>query len=570
MNPTSILMKDPMTSLMATLRTAGVAIALLSTGQAWAQPSLTVSSGTTAVQDMNASLSRGFSMSQAVGSHWSVDLDLLSARATRDRGVVMHQASTQTLGAGVRYLAFGAESHAIRPWAGAGLSWQTSALRADEEDAAGSAYHLWDDGLLYGTPQPVPMPDIERPSPLSRDNVFETTLERSSGMAMPLRAGVDVQLTRRLHATLAVTAIPGAGANWRTAQAGLGFQLGRGKTYLKTLFPKDFLALGEDADGDGVKDVKDLCGGTEPGAIVDKNGCAVDSDADGVPDHRDLEPNSPDMLVNEHGQTISLAEWKALYAPAKGDPSTFAQDSAVVISELTAAQMAQMLETVGNTAAQTEQKMLHDLREKVYNPGVTYRVQYGAYLTAFAPSTDMYGSDRVEAVAGEEGLTVHVGKEHERLSAARAALATAKSQSHSDAFVTAYHNGVRISLEEAAALESIRQESVQKVAETFHVAVITYHVQLGRYTDGVPVEVLNAFLNMGHIEQRLAEDGTHRYLTAGVAAEETARQHLLSARNDGFEDAFLVAEIDGQKVSVAQARAASAQPQADHTLTAAK
>ena len=140
MNPTSILMKDPMTSLIATIRTAGVVVALLLTGTAWAQPSLSVSSGTTAVQDMNASLSRGFSMSQPVGSHWSLDLDLLSARATRDRGVVMHQASTQTLGAGVRYMAFGAESHAIRPWAGAGISWQTSALRADEQDAAAVSY----------------------------------------------------------------------------------------------------------------------------------------------------------------------------------------------------------------------------------------------------------------------------------------------------------------------------------------------------------------------------------------------------------------------------------------------
>jgi hypothetical protein len=182
----------------------------------------------------------------------------------------------------------------------------------------------------------------------------------------------------------------------------------------------------------------------------------------------------------------------------------------------------------------------------------------------------MYGSDRVGAVPGEEGLTVHVGKKHERLIGARSALATAKSQGHSDAFVTAYRDGVRISLEEAAALESIRKESVQEVAETFHVAVIKYHVQLGRYTDGVPVEVLNAFLNMGHIEQRLGEDGTHRYLTEGVAAEETARQHLLSARNGGFEDAFLVAEIDGKNVSVAQARMASAQAQADHTLTASK
>ena len=58
---------------------------------------------------------------------------------------------------------------------------------------------------------------------------------------------------------------------------------------------------------------------------------------------------------------------------------------------------------------------------------------------------------------------------------------------------------------------------------------------------------------MGQIEQRLEADGTHRYLTAGVAAEETARQHLKSAIASGFSDAFLVAEIDGRQTSIAGA-----------------
>ena len=98
---------------------------------------------------------------------------------------------------------------------------------------------------------------------------------------------------------------------------GIGFQLGRGKTYLKTLLPEEFLALGDDADGDGVKDTKDLCGGTEPGAWVDKNGCAIDTDADGVPDYRDAEIHSPDLLVNTDGISISLEEWNAMFAQKK-------------------------------------------------------------------------------------------------------------------------------------------------------------------------------------------------------------------------------------------------------------
>ena len=97
---------------------------------------------------------------------------------------------------------------------------------------------------------------------------------------------------------------------------------------------------------------------------------------------------------------------------------------------------------------------------------------------------------------------------------------------------------------------------------------VRFHVQLGRFSAGVPVEVLNAFLAMGQVEQRQESDGTHRYLTAGVGAEETARQHLASAQTQGFADAFLVAEIDGKQVSVAEARAALTE--LDDALTAAK
>ena len=551
-NPTSIVMKE-LNTLHRLTRLATAALLLGSAAPSLAQQSLQMASGVTHTQDMNATLSRSFALTQPVGNLISVDLDYLQAQAFQDEGVAMDKRFMSSMGVGVRYTPFSAETHAIRPWAGAGLSWQTTTHSRDALAAGGEAYHLWDDGLLYEMEQPDPMIDDKRPDALQRDNVYETMLDRTSHVAVPLRVGVDLQLTRRLHASLAVTTLPGAERTWTTAQAGIGFQLGKGKTYLKTLLPDEFLALGDDADGDGVKDTKDLCGGTEIGAIVDKYGCAIDTDADGVPDHRDLELNSPDLLVNEDGVSISLAEWKALYAPEKGDPTTFAQDSAVVVSELTAAQMAQMLLSVGNTAEKAEQDMLRDLREKVYNPEISYRIQYGAYLDAFAPSLETYGVANVEAVTGEHGLTLHVGKAHERLTEARAALAAAKAANH-DAFVTAYHNGVRITLEEAAALEAMRQDAVADAETAYRTAEVKFHVQLGRYSAGVPVQVLNAFLNMGQIEQRLEADGTHRYLTAGVAAEETARQHLASAIASGFSDAFLVAEIDGRQASITEAR----------------
>ncbi len=48
-----------------------------------------------------------------------------------------------------------------------------------------------------------------------------------------------------------------------------------------------------DSDHDGVPDYKDKCPNTPKGVPVDKEGCPLDSDGDGVPDYRDVCPNTP-------------------------------------------------------------------------------------------------------------------------------------------------------------------------------------------------------------------------------------------------------------------------------------
>lgn len=48
-----------------------------------------------------------------------------------------------------------------------------------------------------------------------------------------------------------------------------------------------------DSDGDGVVDGVDLCANTPAGISVDRVGCALDSDRDAVPDYLDLCPSTP-------------------------------------------------------------------------------------------------------------------------------------------------------------------------------------------------------------------------------------------------------------------------------------
>jgi outer membrane protein OmpA-like peptidoglycan-associated protein len=57
-----------------------------------------------------------------------------------------------------------------------------------------------------------------------------------------------------------------------------------------------------DSDGDGVPDYLDKCPNTPKGAPVDRDGCPLDSDGDGVPDYKDVCPNTPaGVRVDELG-----------------------------------------------------------------------------------------------------------------------------------------------------------------------------------------------------------------------------------------------------------------------------
>jgi OOP family OmpA-OmpF porin len=57
----------------------------------------------------------------------------------------------------------------------------------------------------------------------------------------------------------------------------------------------------QDSDGDGVPNSRDVCPNTPAGTTVDSFGCAADEDRDGVPDDRDQCPGTWGVEVDENG-----------------------------------------------------------------------------------------------------------------------------------------------------------------------------------------------------------------------------------------------------------------------------
>lgn len=174
---------------------------------------------------------------------------------------------------------------------------------------------------------------------------------------------------------------------------------------------------------------------------------------------------------------------------------------------------------------------------------LVYRVQYGAYSNAVLDAETPYPLDDKETLSGPNGLTIHVGPKHSHIEGAQAELSRALDNQHEDAFLTAYLNGAKVSMDALSQKEITRESPIHskhQVDVESNEKSLLYQVQIGRYAMDLPVEVLNAMLTLNGVRQTTADNGDHIYVMELISDEQTARLDLQIARNSGFDDAFLV------------------------------
>lgn len=220
---------------------------------------------------------------------------------------------TSVLTAGVRgtfHFANGfilAENYPIDPFIAVGFDLIAFNPKSDLEDEEGQLYFYWPDGSV----RDVPFTVNTSGNTLLRDYDYETELladESKTAFAIPITLGFNLKITPYLSAQIAQSVsftttdvLDGFEAGqakdlFMYSQVGVKFNpaaLGKRTKKNKEYENIDFVALLKaDGDADGILDIDDRCNDTEEGIKVDKFGCPLDEDNDGIPNHLDQEINT--------------------------------------------------------------------------------------------------------------------------------------------------------------------------------------------------------------------------------------------------------------------------------------
>lgn len=216
-----------------------------------------------------------------------------------------------------------AEDYPIDPFISLGFDVLSFNPKTDIVDADGNSYFYWQDGSI----RDVAQNSIQSSTHLTRDYDYETDIEidgeSNIAFGFPVAAGFNFLITPYLKTQLKQSVsftstdfLDGhlGGANDMFMYSSVSFIFNPAGLTAKGEKSKeydeiDFVALLKaDSDADGVIDIDDRCNSTEEGIEVDRHGCPIDKDNDGIPDHLDKEVDTKDEIAKIDSNGIGVAD----------------------------------------------------------------------------------------------------------------------------------------------------------------------------------------------------------------------------------------------------------------------
>ena len=446
----------------------------------------------------------------------------------------------------------------IKPVISVGFESVEFLSKVDLMDREGNYYHYWSDGTIRDIAED--QENAGNANFISQDYIYETDLRdmdldglgnyNDRAWSIPIGLSAQWQLTDRfrvqigtqLHLTSS-DLIDNVSSRGKGARQGddlndrllfssvaASYDLNitaRNKISGQTLPMEDengemmMVMIDEDGDFDGVNDFVDKCLGTPEGIEVDKNGCAIDTDKDGVPDHEDEENwTVSGAPVNTEGITITDEE--------------FLEEYLIWIDSIPFPKQ-EMIEDY----AKLESDMFHWTN--------TYSVKVSPDQAGMTQSEiNLLLSYKDIKSMNENGEEVYlVGQYNDLPDAVARKINLQENGIHGG--VTKEEDGELIDYSaEAADIEAAIDEYSALPSNDGSI----FRVQLGAYRYQLSE---NIFAGIEGIIALRGEDGLTRYMSQGYDNALDAAARKIDLLRQGFEGAFVTAYSDGDRITLAEA-----------------
>jgi hypothetical protein len=461
------------------------------------------------------------------------------------------------------------------PIIGVGFSSFEFLSKTDLYDANGNMYHYWSDGSIMSLSEFDP--NASTAVPMYRDYTYETDLReqnydslgkyREQSFAIPITIGGEWHLTSRVDFRLSTT------LNYtftdlidNISPAGQGVRQGDDKkdyfmyTSASISYDLEFNSklkdnnvdpfdqadeLAEfdqsDLDQDGVIDALDDCPNTPIEALVDENGCPLDTDGDGVADYFDEEPDTPEgNYVDQYGITITDAQFRRqqeLFNDTTGIKHDFDENFKKV------------------TFTNKDGKEVVTGSRKDQNKPKSYVVIIGKeHKDITANELHKYlGYNDFQTVT--KGDTVYyVLGEYDNIQDAVAAKTNLEDKGIKvDVIGKSNHDDSKLIEIDGATVGKIEKINIANGYEApeMNKPDQVYRVQVGAFKNKIDADKL--FPKISSLVYATGEDGITRYYTGNFDSYEDAEAYKKTLTKNGYQNSFVVAYKDHERVTLKEA-----------------
>jgi len=429
--------------------------------------------------------------------------------------------------------------------------------KTDLYDQYGNKYYYWQDGSIRNMSESDV--NADEAIRLTRDYTYESDVREldlddfgkyaESSWAIPIGIGANLHVSERvkfrigsaMHFTF-TDYIDGVTDKSIGDRAGdevndkflftsfnLNYQIGIEPTsdFEDSSDDYDFQGIDtDDEDLDLVRDFEDDCPGTPSEAEVDEKGCPLDGDKDGVPDYLDDELDSPDTsFVDKNGVAITdemIQAWNDKFTDSTG---AFL-DMNIVERPVSSSKK------IDNKASVGKYEVL------VLADSSRTKLTESQYR-------NLMSMPNVTSETKENGSVIIMVEERDDLNNAVEDLIYLTSQGI---------NGVLVETDPKTGIQTpVSSDTIDGIADNLYPADeaansgdLVFRVQLGAYSRKLSNKIFEGLPKMFSYTSN--EDDLTRYFSGVYTSYTEAAKHRVNMVEEGFEDAFIVSLIGGEKV----------------------